>query len=88
LSHSQRLITIAVQKLKPEIDEHDGEVVWFETIQLPNAIRFQEKLKAEQALKSGGRSNRRETMAQSGDRKGKSLSLSKSLPATEAWAGN
>jgi hypothetical protein len=47
-------------KLRPEIDAHDGEVVWFETIQLPNAMKFQAKLKADMDLKTGGRSNRRE----------------------------
>jgi len=38
-----------------ELQEHNGELDWFDSIQVPNAISTQQKLKADRSRKTGGR---------------------------------
>jgi hypothetical protein len=38
-----------------ELKEHNGEMVWFDTIKLPHAMAVQDKVKADRSRKTGGR---------------------------------
>jgi hypothetical protein len=42
--------------------EHSNELEWFDSFQLPNAIKVQEKIKMDAARRTGGRSARKYTV--------------------------